>query len=283
MNNSIINATVSMNALQQRLDLLAENMANINTAGYKRKQASFQDLLTNAKQQPEAFLRDGRVSPLGYNQGWGARFIQQGPDMTQGALKQTGTSTDLALDGNALFVVAADDNGGLGYTRSGAFQLTVNGEGDTILATEAGYPVMGRVPVETPNGVVLRDGPIVVPEGVSLQISNEGVIEGVRADGSRIQLGQLSLVQPTRPDALVAVADNLFAVPSDVDSADVLTQVQAGADSGVAVRQGYIEQSNVDIVEEMTELLSVQRAYQLSARALSSADSMAGLANNMRA
>ncbi|OXM14154.1 flagellar hook-basal body protein [Paenibacillus herberti] len=283
MNNSIINATVSMNALQQRLDLLAENMANVNTAGYKRKEATFQDLLTNAKQQPEPFRKDGRVSPLGYNQGWGTRFIQQGPDMTQGSLKQTGTSTDLALDGNALFVVDSDGNGGRGYTRSGAFQLTVNGQGDTILATDTGYPVLGQVPVQTPNGVVLREGSIVVPQGVSLQISNEGVIEGIRADGTRTQLGTLTLVQPTRPDALVAVADNLFAVPADVDAADILAPVVAGVESGVAVRQGYIEQSNVDLVEEMTELLSVQRAYQLSARALSSADNMAGLANNMRA
>lgn len=283
MNNSIINATVSMSALQQRLDLLAENMANVNTAGYKRKEATFQDLLTNAKQQPEAFRREGRVGPLGYNQGWGARFIQMGPDMTQGSLKETGTSTDLALEGNALFVVASDDAGGRGYTRSGAFQLTVTGQGDTILATATGYPVLGQVPVQTANGVVLREGPIVVPEGVSLQISPEGVVDGVRADGSRTRLGQLSLVQPTRPESLVAAADNLFAVAPGTDAADVLTPVQAGEGGAVAVRQGFIEQSNVDLVEEMTELLSVQRAYQLSARALTSADTMAGLANNMRA
>ena len=171
MNSSMINASVTMNALQQRLDLLAENIANVNTAGYKRKDATFEDLLTNAKQQPEQFRKDGRVSPLGFNQGWGTRFVELGPDMSQGPLNQTGTDTDLAIEGNALFQVATNDAGGRAYTRSGAMQLTVTGNGDTILATEAGYPVIGR----TAKG----EGPIVVPNGFTLQISSEGFVDGV--------------------------------------------------------------------------------------------------------
>ncbi|MGK9252726.1 flagellar hook-basal body protein [Paenibacillus humicus] len=274
MNGSIINASVTMNALQQRLDLLAENIANVNTAGYKRKQGTFEDLLTNAKQQPEAFRKDGRIGPMGYNQGWGARFLQLGPDMTQGTLKETGTATDLAIEGNALFQVEAD--GKTAYTRSGAFQLTVRGNGDTILATEAGYPVLGT------RGGAGQPGPIVVPAGVTLQISGEGVVEGVHGDGTRENLGQLSLVSPARPELLTPVEDNLFVVPDGIAAGDVLTDAAAGPDSGIAVRQGYVEQSNVNVVDEMTELLNVQRAYQLSARALTSADSMLGMANNMR-
>ncbi|MFX3634075.1 MAG: flagellar hook-basal body protein [Candidatus Pristimantibacillus sp.] len=274
MNSSMINAMVSMNGLQQKLDLMADNIANMNTVGYKRKEATFQDLLNNTTRQPEAFNQPGRLTPLNINQGWGSKLALIQPNMEQGPIKDTGNETDLAIQGNALFEVIVDENGNRGYTRSGAFQLTMNGNGDTILATAEGYPVVANV-----DGV---ERSIVIPEGDKLRVNPDGSMQGVSSDGTTVELGTIKLLQATRPTSLTQVADNLFTVADGINVNDVLQQVVPNADNGVAVHQGALEQSNVNLADEMTELINVQRAYQLSARALSSSDTMMQLANSLR-
>ncbi|GIQ61987.1 flagellar basal body rod protein FlgG [Paenibacillus cisolokensis] len=279
MNNSMITAMSSMNGLQQRLDLLAENVANVNTAGYKRKQATFSDLLRTVQQQPEAFERPGRLTPGGFSQGWGARMHMLQPDLSQGALKETGLSTDVAIEGNALFEVVTDAEGTRAFTRNGAFQLTLNGNGDTILATGDGYPV---VAVMTGADGQTVEGNVVLPPNYDLRIYPDGRLEAVNAEGTAVGLGRLKVVEPTKPALLAAVQDNLFAVPNGVNRDDVLTDIVPGEGNRISLHQGYLEQSNVSLVDELTELINVQRAYQLSARALSSSDMMMGMANSLR-
>ncbi|WP_337103557.1 flagellar hook-basal body protein [Paenibacillus sp. YIM B09110] len=279
MNGSMINAMVSMNGLQQKLDLLADNIANANTVGYKKKEATFEDLLTNVRRQPEAFNQPGRLSPMNFNQGWGSHMTMVQPNLSQGPVKATDKETDLAIEGNALFEVEVDAAGNRAYTRNGAFQLTPNANGDTILATEDGYPVVGRVRDQTG---ALVDGQIVVPQGYSLRVNPDGTVLGVSSEQT-IELGSVKLLQATRPAALTAVADNLFIIADGIDEGDVVQLVVPGSDNGVTVNQGYLEQSNVEMTDEITELISVQRAYQLAARALSSSDTMMGLANSLRA
>lgn len=279
MNASMINAMVSMNALQQKLDLLSDNIANVNTVGYKKKEASFEDLLTNMKSQPESMSQPGRLTPMDYNQGWGARVNLIQPNLTQGPLKSTENATDLAIEGNALFEVEVDGAGNSAYTRNGAFQLTMRANGDTILATEDGYPVVANVP-DGDGGFV--EGNIVVPEGYSMRVDADGTVLGV-SSGDTITLGSLKLLQASRPSALTPVADNLFAIALGVNVDDVVQEIVPTMDNRIALRQGYLEQSNVQLTDEMTELINVQRAYQLAARALSSSDTMMGIANTMRA
>lgn len=279
MNASMINAMVSMNALQQKLDLLSDNIANVNTVGYKKKEASFEDLLTNMKSQPESMSQPGRLTPLDYNQGWGARVTLIQPNLTQGPLKSTENATDLAIEGNALFEVEVDGAGTRAYTRNGAFQLTMRANGDTILATEDGYPVVAIVP--DGNGG-FAEGNIVMPEGYSMRVEADGTVLGVSSGGT-IELGSIKLLQASRPSALTPVADNLFAIALGVNVDDVVQEIVPTMDNRIALRQGYLEQSNVQLTDEMTELINVQRAYQLAARALSSSDTMMGIANTMRA
>lgn len=274
MNSSMINAMVSMNGLQQKLDLMADNIANMNTVGYKRKEATFQDLLNTTTRQPEAFNQPGRLTPLNINQGWGSKLALIQPNLEQGTIKDTGIETDLAIQGNAMFEVIVDENGNRGYTRSGAFQLTMNGNGDTILATAEGYPVVANV-----DGV---ERSVVIPEGDKLRVNPDGSMQGVSSDGTTVELGTIKLLQATRPTSLTQVADNLFTVADGINVNDVLQQVAPNAENGVVVRQGALEQSNVNLADEMTELINVQRAYQLSARALSSSDTMMQLANSLR-
>ncbi|AZN38554.1 flagellar hook-basal body protein [Paenibacillus albus] len=272
MNSSIVNAMVSMNGLQQKLDLLADNIANVNTVGYKRKQGTFEDLLTTLKEQPEAFNQPGRLTPLGFSQGWGSRLTMVQPDFSQGPLQQTDQPYDVAIEGNALFEVTVDDSGHLGYTRGGSFQTSLTRDGRNILATKEGYPVssVDGKPIEIP------------PDMKMVSVDAEGKVVGTKTTGEIVTLGQFKLVQVDKPALLSQVADNLFAIGDGVNVTDVLHPVAANAENKIAIKQGFLEQSNVVLADEMTELISVQRAYQLSAKAVTSSDTMMGLANNLR-
>lgn len=280
MNSSMINAMVSMNGLQQKLDLLADNIANVNTVGYKRKEATFEDLLNNIKRQPDAFSQLGRLTPMNFNQGWGSKMTMVQPNLSQGPMQGTDKETDIAIEGNALFEVEVDSAGNRAYTRNGAFQLTVGANGDTILATEDGYPIVANVrDAETGNVV---EGNIVVPQGYSLRVNPDGTVLGV-SSARTIELGSIKLLQASRPAALTAVSDNLFVIADGINVGDVVQEIVPDSENLISLRQGYLEQSNVELTDEMTELINVQRAYQLAARALSSSDTMMSLANGLRA
>jgi flagellar basal-body rod protein FlgG len=276
----MINAMVSMNGLQQKLDLLADNIANVNTVGYKRKEATFEDLLTNLRSQPDAFNQPGRLTPMDFTQGWGSRMTLVQPNLSQGPMQGTNKDTDIAIEGNALFEVEVDDAGNRGYTRNGAFQLTLGANGDTILAAEDGYPVVANVKDPLTGDII--EGNIVVPQGYSLRVNSDGTVFGVSSDRT-IELGSIKLLQASRPSALTAVNDNLFVVADGIDAGDVLQQIVPDSENLITLRQGYLEQSNVELTDEMTELINVQRAYQLAARALSSSDTMMSLTNGLRA
>nr|WP_255807464.1 flagellar hook-basal body protein [Cohnella mopanensis] len=275
----MITASVSMGALQQKLDILADNFANSNTVGYKRKSAVFEDILTSLNPHVEDFNQPGRRTPLGFTQGWGTRLTSIQTDMSQGVLQETGNMTDVAIEGNGLFEVRTDGNlnGPRTFTRQGPFQLTPTLNGDRILVTNSGQQVIG----DTGNG----DDFIHVPAGYELSIGADGTLTAVGSgDNPPLNLGRLKLVQVTNPELLRAVADNLFGIPENINPDEVVRDVTllANGESSVAVRQGFVEQSNVNIADEMTDLMIVQRAYQLSARALSSSEQMMGMANNLR-
>jgi flagellar basal-body rod protein FlgG len=280
MNSSMINAMVSMNGLQQKLDVLADNIANVNTVGYKRKEATFEDLLNNVRSQPGEFSQPGRRTPMDFMQGWGAKMTMVQPNLTQGPLQGTDKKTDIAIEGNALFEVQVDDAGNRAYTRNGSFQLTVGANGDTILATDDGYPVVANVRDPLTGNMV--EGNIIVPQGFEIKVNGDGSVLAVSSLETR-EIGSIKLLQASRPAALTAVADNLFVVAGGINVGDVVQEIVPDSENMISLRQGYLEQSNVNLTDEMTELINVQRAYQLAARALSSSDTMMGLANGLRA
>lgn len=279
MNNSMITASVSMGALQQKLDMLADNFANANTVGYKRKSAVFEDILTSLNPHLEDFNQAGRRTPLGFTQGWGSRIAAIQTDMSQGVLKQTGNVTDIAIEGNGLFEVRTDGNinGARAFTRHGPFQLMPDANGDRILVTNSGQQVVGN----TGTG----EDFIRVPAGYELTVGTDGTLTAVGGEGTTpINLGTLKLVQVTNSELLQAVADNLYGIPENVNPANVVRDVALlpNGETGISVLQGFVEQSNVNMADEMTDLMIVQRAYQLSARALSSSEQMMGMANSLR-
>ncbi|MEO3947245.1 flagellar hook-basal body protein [Gorillibacterium sp. CAU 1737] len=285
MNPSLISSMSSMNALQRKLDILADNMANLTTTGYKRKEANFADILMNVKQQPQAFQQNGRLSPLGYQQSWGSRISQVQYDLTQGSLKETGLDTDLGIEGDAFFEVNA--NGQTAYTRDGAFQL-VSRAGDTqnqYLTTAEGHSVLDYA-----------GNPIRVRNGYDVQIATDGTVMEYKQndpDDKRVA-GRVKLAVAVKPQYLEQIGNNLYIVPRDMDNAAAQIVRDAVAadfdadspnrtvDTPLSIRQRWLEQSNVSMSDEMSDLLLVQRAYQLNARALTSADTMMNLANNLR-
>jgi flagellar basal-body rod protein FlgG len=287
MNHSLINSSVTMHAIQQKLDIISNNMANSNTNGYKRKDATFEDILTNIKEQPKGFQKDGRLSPLGLNQGWGAKLSQAQMNLAQGTLAATGVSSDLAVEGNALYEVTmntVDETGApvakTVYTRDGSFNLAVNPQdpANLYLQTKEGNFV---------NGV--NGQPIKFPKDLKMFVDDKGNITAINPSNSGatpLQVGKLKLVRVVRPQYLQQIGENLYALPDGIDNTNgqilQIANIGSNLESPVAVRQGYLEQSNVNLADEMTELIMVQREYQLAARAVTSSDSMMNLANNLR-
>jgi len=285
MNNSMINSSVSMQSLQQKLDILANNIANANTTGFKKKEASFEDVLTNVKGQPEGFRQQGRMSPLGFNQGWGARLGQIQTNMAQGPIQSTGNQTDLAIQGDGLFEVAVStvDAGGNpvqqpAWTRNGAFHLSPDTTGNMVMTTEEGHFLMGTDgnPIRLPKNY----RPAIDPDGRILAYNE------IDHNQAPINVGQIKLVRVVRPQLLREVGDNLYSLPAGVTNTDGILQnvngTAANAADRVEVMQGYLEQSNVQLADEMTELVMVQKAFQLNSRAVTSSDTMMNLANNLR-
>lgn len=285
----MINAGVTMNSLQRKLDLIANNLANLNTAGYKRQDASFEDLLTSIKAQRGKSL-PGRLTPPVLPLGAGARLTALQLDMTQGSLQQTGNPLDVALQGDAWFEIGVpvpNEEGELAYepawTRNGAFRLAAIQEDpdNLMLTTTEGYPVMDALNI-----------PITVPAtSREITVDRQGnVYASVPEEDEPMLVGTLKVVQVSRPQLLQARGDNLLTLPAGLNDPAVREQLVQAIDlnavqpdeSQVAVLSGYLESSNVDLTAEMTDLLQVQRAYQLNARALASSDEMMNIANRLR-
>lgn len=273
MNNSMISAMVSMNALQQRLDVIADNMANVSTAGYKRKEASFDDVLTQVQRHHKDFELTGRATPPGHTLGYGMRMSSIVPNMEQGAVKETGNPLDLMIDGQAMFAVQG--NGAIGYTREGGFHVTPD-ERDPdymLLVNSQGYPVLD-----------VNNAPISLPANGKVAINEKGQIIVETPTGRTAPYATLKLVELMRPEGLAAVGENLFVIGDGLteDAVFDMTPLAPGEEAKSKVLSGFIEQSNVNLADEMTKMMEVQRAYQLMARALSSSDNMMNLANTMR-
>lgn len=285
MNNSMINSMVSMRALQQKMDIMANNISHIDTTGYKRKDATFKDVLNNVVQQPQGFEKEGRLSPLGLPQGWGAKLSQIQLDMTQGTLKETGISTDLSIDGGALFAVTrqgTDPNGEAVneelYTRDGSFQWGVfpNDPGYRYLTTKDGLLVKG-----------VDDEPIRVLAEYEMRVDESGRVfayQPSQPEADAEEIGQIKLMRVIRPQYLQEMGYNIYGVAADADLEAVLQDAYLPSDKAeeVTVRQGYLEQSNVNLSDEISELMIIQKAFQMNSRAITSSDTMMQLANNLR-
>lgn len=280
MNRTMITATNTMGQLQKQMDIIANNMANIDTNGYKRREASFTELMYqqfNNQRRPGAEV--GRLTPDGIRQGTGAKLAQAQLVMTQGTLKTTDRSLDTAFTKeNQLYKVLVQTEGGaeVQYTRNGAFYLSPVGENELALVTADGHAILD----ENENPIYING------DAKEFSIDSNGRLSVTMNDGP-VQNFDLAVVQVHKPQFLESRGNNLFGLPMNfaalnVGLEEVLTDLVGPLRNEIGIQQGALEASNVDMAKEMTDLMNTQRAYQFQSRSVSIADQMMGLVNGIR-
>jgi flagellar basal-body rod protein FlgG len=276
---SMLTAANTMNQLQKQLDVISNNIANSDTTGFKRRDTNFAELLA---QQFTNLPNDSgnRLTPNGVRYGVGARLAETNVVLAPGALMQTGRALDMALTKeNQFFRVLIQRGNGeqeIGYTRAGAFYLTPSGENGWMLVTSDGNPVLDE-----------NNEPIVLPDGFKdITISNNGTLTAIAPDGRAMTSANLGITTILRPQLLQSAGDNIFTMPNlnalNVNAADAAVNMTGNLRAQIAVTQGALERSNVDLGTELTEMMVTARAYQLNARAISLSEQMLGLINGIR-
>lgn len=281
MNRTMITATNTLSQLQKQMDIISHNLANIDTAGYKRREASFTDLLVQEfRNQPNDALEQNRQTPFNIRQGTGARLGQTQMVLTQGSLKPTDRALDTAFTAEGQFyrVMVQDENGGtsLNLTRNGALYLSPISDNETMLVNSDGHAILDE-----------NNQPITIAGNVkSFKINETGNFSAVMYDGTSQEVN-LGVVLVKKPQFLEQKGGNLLGLPADlnglgVTEADILTEMTGPLRNQVSIQQSVLEQSNVDMSKEMTDLINVQRGYQFHAKSITLADQMLGLVNGIR-
>ncbi|MEO1043160.1 MAG: flagellar basal-body rod protein FlgG [Pseudomonadota bacterium] len=255
-------AATGMMAQQTNVEVISNNIANINTTSFKRARAEFSDLIYQSQQRSGTFSSDqGTIIPVGVQVGLGVKPAAVARITEQGSLQQTGNRLDMALQGRGFFVVALPD-GTQGFTRAGTFQLSPEGS------------------IVTPEGFEL-DPPVSLPNNVTdIEINRSGEVFAFTPDSEQPQLsGRVTLATFINEAGLDAQGDNLYRETL----ASGQPFIGLPGEEGVAtIRQGYVENSNVNVVEEVTDLISAQRAYEMNAKVIETADEMSQRVANMR-
>ncbi len=253
MMRSLWIAKTGMDAQQTQLDVISNNLANVSTNGYKRSRVVFEDLLYQTVRPAGTQSTQQNQVPAGLTLGTGSRPVATVRNYTQGTLQQTSNNFDVAVNGDGFFQVQMPD-GTLSYTRDGSFHVDNQGQ------------------LVTSNGFVVDPG-IVVPDGSKdLTIGQDGTVSvTVPGQVQPVQLGQLQLATFINPPGLAPLGQNLLA---ETAASGVPTVNEPGQNGAGLLSQGYVEASNVNVVEELVGMIQTQRAYEINSRAISTADQM---------
>ncbi|EAU48191.1 flagellar basal-body rod protein FlgG [Salipiger bermudensis] len=255
-------AATGMSAQQMRVEVISNNLSNMSTTGYNARRAEFADLhYQQVARAGTVSAADGTMLPTGVQLGLGARPAAVTMKLAQGALSQTGGDLDLAIEGRGYFEVTLPSDLA-GYTRDGALKR----DGEGLIVTSDGLPVAPEI--------------VIPDDATSLSINAEGEIYAYFNDAVEAQLlGQLTLVGFTNPKGLEAIGGNLF---TETEASGPPIQTTAGQDGLGTFRHGYLEDSSVDPVYEITELIEAQRGYELNSKVISAADQMLGATVQVR-
>ena len=254
MIRALYSAASGMRAQELNVDNIANNLANANTVGYKSRRAQFQDLMYQSVVQPGTAAGQQTVIPAGLQLGLGTRPSSNEIVFTQGAFSQTGNSMDLVIQGRGFFQVR-QPSGELAYTRAGQFQLDKDGN------------------VVTGNGDALEPQITLPPDAQQVTIATDGTVSYTLPNQvSMQQAGQIQLANFQNPAGLNSLGNGLY-TPTDA-SGDATVGTPGGAEGLGSLLQGYVEQSNVSIVDEFINLIQAQRGYEANSKVVTAADSM---------
>lgn len=255
-------AATGMSAQQMRVEVISNNLANMNTTGYNARRAEFADLHYQQMTRPGTInAADGTVLPTGVQLGLGVRPAAISVTTAQGSLSQTGGDLDLAIEGRGYLEVTLP-SGLSGYTRDGALKRSADGQ----VVTSDGYPLA--------PGITIPD------DARSISVSGAGEVYAYFNDRVEPELlGQLTLASFSNEKGLEATGSNLFL---ETGASGPAITGNPGEDGLGTLRQGYLEDSSVDAVREVTELIEAQRGYELNAKVISAADQMLGATTQVR-
>jgi flagellar basal-body rod protein FlgG len=259
MNPALWISKTGLEAQQTRMSVVSNNLANVNTTGFKRGRAEFEDLLyQNVRQVGAQSSQDTRL-PSGLMLGKGVRTVSTEKLFTQGSVVQTGKDLDVAVNGRGFFQVLLPD-GNVGYTRAGSFQM--NNQGQLV----------------TPNGYLVQPEITVPQTAQSVTVGNDGTVSAkLASEAEPSQIGTLELVDFINPASLQPIGENLYleSAASGAPQADI-----PGTNGLGVLVQGALESSNVNVVEELVNMIETQRAYEMNSKAISTVDQMLQYANN---
>ena len=257
---ALYTAASGMNAQQANIDNVANNLANVNTVGFKKSRIDFEDLVYQQIKAPGAATSQEAQSAIGLESGLGTRAVATVRNFGAGNLRSTSSPLDLAIEGNGFFQIALP-GGETGYTRAGS--LHVNGEGAVVTAD--GYAVQPELTIPA--------------NATSVTISKDGIVSvAVPGQSAPQQIGTIELAMFQNPAGLEARGGNVYAATSA--SGDPTTGVP-GTDGMGTIAQGFLEESNVSVVEEMVQMILGQRAYEANSRVIRAADEMLQQVNNL--
>lgn len=240
-------------AQDTRLTTIANNLANASTVGFKRDRAVFEDLLYQIQRQPGAQTTEETQLPSGLQLGTGVRVVGTQKQFTPGSLQVTGQSLDVAVDGRG-FIPVLQPDGTASYTRDGQFHL--DGQGQLVNA----------------SGLLIQPAITIPDNAETVTIGTDGVVSAsVRGEAAPVVLGNLQIVDFVNPAGLQAIGGNLFL---ETASSGNPIQGTPGENGLGSIKQGMLENSNVDIVEEMVNMITTQRAYEMNSKVVSTSDQM---------
>ena len=246
-------AKTGLDAQQTQLDVISNNLANVGTTGFKRSRAVFEDLLYQTLRQPGAQSSQQTQLPTGLQIGTGVRPISSERIFTQGNLQQTGNSLDVAIQGGGFFQIQMPD-GTTAYTRDGSFHTDANGQ----LVTSSGFALLPAItiPANARNIAIARDGVVSV---------------NTAGSGATTQIGTIQLANFINPAGLQSAGENLYTETTASGTASVN---QPGSNGLGLLNSGYVETSNVNVVEELVNMIQTQRTYEINSKAIQTSDQM---------
>jgi flagellar basal-body rod protein FlgG len=259
MNPALWIAKTGLDAQQTRMSVVANNLANVNTTGFKRDRASFEDMLYQNLRQPGAQVGADAQAPTGLMLGTGVRIVSTEKTHTQGSLVTTKNALDIAVQGEGFFQIAQAD-GTIAYTRDGSFKLSSTGQ------------------LVTANGAPLQPAITIPPNVASISIGQDGTVSvETNAGGGAQVLGQIQIARFANPAGLQSLGQNLM---KETTASGAPIVGQAGLAGAGQLMQGALEASNVNVVEEMVNMIETQRAYEINSKAISAVDGMLRFLNN---
>lgn len=262
---TLYTAATGMDAMQTKLDVVANNLANINTTGFKRDRANFEDLLYRNDTYPGMLDAGQNPTPVGTQVGLGSRLQSTQKDYSQGAVQETGRALDIAIEGPGFLQVSDPQTQQILFTRAG--NLDMNANGNLVI----GSAQTGR----------LIEPPIQIPQdAMAIVISPNGSVQ-VRQPGNTAlqQVGQLQMAQFVNPDGLLKVGENLYA---QTDASNQAIAGDPGTNGMGTLRQGSLEGSNVEPTKELIDLITTQRGFELNSQAVQAGDQLLQLISNLR-